>query len=316
MNTLIHSWLHSTSYVIGEAEAAGGGGSEEFLVAALEFLNLCIAMAAFYFAVRILPSISRDIRKRSWLFLSLAAITFGIAEIIGVLREIGNISIPGLYEITETVFVVMFTVGFYYLYTAEHKETLKLRRQSTTDDLTSLYTHGFFQTYLVNKVSNLRTDGNNLTVLFLDIDDFKQYNDQFGHQEGDYVLQKVAQTITQEARGEDIASRYGGEEFTLILACDFDTACRVAERLRFSVEERCSTFADANIKKSVTVSVGLASFGVDADAGDKLVKIADARMYEAKRRGKNQVYTGDVDLEKSDLRQRERNTGHLGIAPG
>ncbi|MCL4473484.1 MAG: GGDEF domain-containing protein [Actinobacteria bacterium] len=316
MNGLLHSWFNALTYVIGEEEAAAGGESEEFLLAAVEFLNLCIAMVAFYFAVRILPSISRDIRKRSWLFLSLAAITFGIAEIIGVLREIGNISVPGLYEITETIFVIMFTVGFYYLYTTEHKETLKLRRQSTTDDLTSLYTHGFFQTYLVNKVSSLRTDGNNLTVLFLDIDDFKQYNDQFGHQEGDYVLQKVAQTITQEARGEDIASRYGGEEFTLILGCDFETACRVAERLRSSVEERCSTFADASVKRSITVSVGLATFGVDADAGDKLVKIADARMYEAKRRGKNQVYTGDVDLGESDSPARERSTGHLGIAPG
>ena len=213
-------------------------------------------------------------------------------------REVGSIGIEGLYELTEAIFVIMFAIGFYYLYTTEHKETLKLRRQSTTDDLTSLYTHGFFQTYLVNKVSNLKTDGTNLTVLFLDIDDFKKYNDQYGHQEGDYVLQKVARTITQEARGEDIASRYGGEEFTLILGCDFDTACRVAERLRSSVEERCSTFADAGIKRSVTVSIGLATFGPDGDSGDNLVKIADARMYEAKRRGKNQVYTGEVAIEE------------------
>ena len=315
MGALLHIFLHSFSFVTGQATGEEGG-DEEFVLAAVEFLNLCIAMVAFYFAVRILPSISRDVRKRSWLFLSLSAITFGIAEVIGVMREIGNITIPGLYEVTETVFVVMFAIGFYYLYTAEHKETLKLRRQSTTDDLTSLYTHGFFQTYLVNKVSNLRTDGKNLTVLFLDIDDFKQYNDQFGHQEGDYVLQRVAQTITQEARGEDIASRYGGEEFTLILGCDFDTACRVAERLRSGVEERCSTFADPNVKRSITVSVGLASFGRDAEAGDRLVNIADARMYEAKRRGKNQVYTGEVDLEESEAVQHEHGGGHLGIAPG
>lgn len=169
---------------------------------------------------------------------------------------------------------------------------------------------------LVNKISNLKIGGTNLTVVFLDIDDFKQYNDQFGHQEGDYVLQKVAQTIPQEARGEDIASRYGGEEFTLILGCDFETACRVAERLRSSVEERCSTFSDPNVKRSVTVSVGLASFERDADAGDKLVKIADARMYKAKRRGKNQVYTGDVDLDEADARNAGHGTTHLGIVTG
>lgn len=294
------------------AQAGEEAGEEvEIFETFIEFFNLIVAFVALYFAIRILPSISRDVRKRSWLFLSLAAISFGFAEIVGVLKYQGVLEVEALYEVTEMVFVIMFAIGFYYLYTAEHKETLKLRRQSTTDDLTSLYTHGFFQTYLVNKVSNLRSDGTKLTVVFLDIDDFKQYNDQFGHQEGDYVLQKVAQTITQEARGEDIASRYGGEEFTLILGCDFDTACRVAERLRSSIEARCSTFADPNMKRSVTVSVGLATFEHDADAGDKLIKIADARMYEAKKRGKNQVYTGDVDVSDEGLKE-HHEMHHLG----
>jgi diguanylate cyclase (GGDEF)-like protein len=295
--------MHLTTAILGfiaeEAQAASEGG-EELAEAFIEFFNLFMAMVALYFAIRILPSLSYDLRKRSWLFLSLSAITFGIAEIIGVLRATGIVKAEVVYELTESVFVILFAGGFYYLYTTEHKETLKLRRQSTTDDLTSLYTHGFFQTYLVNKVSNLRTDGTALTILFIDIDDFKQYNDEFGHQEGDYVLQKVAQTITQEARGEDIASRYGGEEFTLILGCDFDTAVRVADRLRSSIEERCSTFSDANIKRNITVSIGLATFGRDADAGDKLVRIADARMYKAKELGKNQVYTGEVDLSSFD----------------
>ncbi len=284
-------------------EAAGGAEEEtleETAEAFVEFFNLTVAMIALYFAVRILPTISRDVRKRSWLFLSLSAITFGVAEIIGVFRALKIIQMEMVYEVTESLFVVLFAAGFYYLYTTEHRDTLKLKRQSTTDDLTSLYTHGFFQTYLLNKVSNLRSDGTELTILFLDIDDFKQYNDEFGHQEGDYVLRKVAQTITREARGEDIASRYGGEEFTLILGCDFETAVKVAERLRASIEERCSTLADPNIRRDITVSVGLASFGRDADSGDKLIRIADARMYQAKKLGKNQVYTGEVDLDSAE----------------
>jgi len=295
-------------HILGEAEE-----EVEAFEATIEFFNLIVALTAFYFAIRILPTIGRDIRKRSWLFLSLAAIAFGVAEIIGVMRFIGLISAEGVYEITESIFVIMFAVGFYYLYTAEHKETLKLRRQSTTDDLTSLYTHGFFQTYLMNKVSSLRYDGTDLTILFLDIDDFKQYNDQFGHQEGDYVLQKVAQTITQEARGEDIASRYGGEEFTLILGCNFDTACRVAERLRSGIEERCSTFADPSMKRNVTVSVGLATFGRDSDVAEKLVQIADARMYMAKSQGKNQVYTGNVEISEATPAYIDMRTNEMGL---
>lgn len=277
----------------------GNTGGEELFPAVLEAFNLAVAMVAFYFAIRVLPSISKDVRKRSYLFLVLAAITFAIAEIIGTLNELAKISIDGLYEGVEAVFVILFAAGFYFMFTSEHREALKLRRQSTTDDLTSLYTHGFFQTYLVNKVSSLKSDGTELTILFLDIDDFKEYNDKFGHQEGDYVLQKVAQTIQHEARGEDVASRYGGEEFTLILGCNFETACRVAERLRSSIEERCSTFADPSMRRSVTVSIGLASFGRDSEHADKLVHIADVRMYKAKRLGKNQVYAGEIGLEEA-----------------
>jgi diguanylate cyclase (GGDEF)-like protein len=257
-----------------------------------------MALIALYFAIRILPSIGKDVRKRSWMFLCLAAIAFGASMAISVLSEREAFAaLHDLYEVLEFAFVIFLAIGFYYLYTSEHKETIKLKHQSTTDDLTNLFTHGFFQTYLVNKVSNLRSDGTELTVLFADIDDFKQYNDKFGHQEGDYVLQKVAEVITGEARGEDLASRYGGEEFTLLLGCDFDTAATVAERLRMSIADRCSKLADPEMKRDVTVSIGIASYGHDSTEADKLVKIADSRMYMAKARGKNQVYTGDVQLE-------------------
>jgi diguanylate cyclase (GGDEF)-like protein/PAS domain S-box-containing protein len=173
----------------------------------------------------------------------------------------------------------------------------ELEHKSTVDDLTNLYNHGFFQAYLLNKVRNLRSEtSDNLTVLFIDIDDFKQYNDKFGHQAGDYVLGKVGEAIMRAARDEDIASRYGGEEFTLLLNCDFEMAVKAGERIRSTIEDLCSTFADASIKRNITVSVGLASLGKDADTAQQLVKVADARMYEAKRRGKNQVYSGEIEM--------------------
>ncbi|MHB1002755.1 MAG: GGDEF domain-containing protein [Thermoleophilia bacterium] len=260
----------------------------------MKFASLVFALVALYFAARILPSIGKDIRKRSWLFLSLAAISFGLSMAISVLSDVANPALHDIYELMEFLFVIFLAIGFYYLYTTEHKETIKLKHLSTTDDLTNLFSHGFFQTYLVNKVSNLRSSTGDLTVLFADIDDFKMYNDKFGHQEGDYVLKKVADVITREARGEDLASRYGGEEFTLILGCDFEMASAVAERLRMSIAERCSMMSDDRMKRDVTVSIGIASYGHDSNEADKLVKIADSRMYMAKSRGKNQVYTGDL----------------------
>lgn len=278
-------------------------GESEFMEMAetvFEFASLIIALVALYFAIRILPSIGKDIRKRSWLFLCLASIAFGASMAISFLSDVAVPALHDVYELLEFIFVIFLAIGFYFLYNSEHRETIKLKHQSTTDDLTNLFTHGFFQTYLVNKVSNLRSDGKDLTVLFADIDDFKQYNDKFGHQEGDYVLQKVAQVITQEARGEDLASRYGGEEFTLILGCDFETASKVAERLRTMISERCSVLADPQIKRDVTVSIGIAAYGHDATEADKLVKIADSRMYMAKSQGKNRVYTGAVNNESID----------------
>lgn len=169
----------------------------------------------------------------------------------------------------------------------------ELEQRSTTDELTSLYNHGFFEAYLVNKVRHIHSgQAAELSLLFIDIDDFKAYNDAYGHQEGDYVLRRVASAITSALRDEDVASRYGGEEFTSILSCDSRVAAGIAERVRSMVEDFCSSFADRRIKKSVTVSVGVASLGADGHTAEILVKAADARMYEAKRLGKNRVCTG------------------------
>ncbi len=166
----------------------------------------------------------------------------------------------------------------------------ELEQRSIVDEMTTLYNHAFFQSYLLTQVRHVRAGQTaQLSMLFADIDDFKEYNDAFGHQEGDYVLRKVAQAIRAALRGEDVAARYGGEEFAIVLACEFDAAVEIAERVRSTVEDLCSSFADSRIRRSVTVSVGVASLGRDADVAERLVKVADQRMYEAKRRGKNRV---------------------------
>jgi len=169
----------------------------------------------------------------------------------------------------------------------------ELEQRSIVDEMTTLYNHAFFQSYLLNQVRHIRAGrSTELSMLFLDIDDFKAYNDAFGHQAGDYVLRKVGQAIKTALRGEDVAARYGGEEFTVILNCDYTSALDIGERVRSTVEDLCSAFADDRIKRSVTASVGVATLGRDADLAEKLVAIADERMYEAKKRGKNQVFAG------------------------
>jgi len=180
----------------------------------------------------------------------------------------------------------------------------QLEQQSITDELTTLYNRTFFDACLVSKVKHALTDRRTpLSVLFLDIDDFKAYNDAYGHQEGDYVMHKIAQAILTALRGGDVAARYGGEEFTIIVPCGPQLAAQVAERVRSAVEELCSTDNDERIKRSVTASVGVASLGADAKTAEKLVNVADTRMYEAKRLGKNRVSVGKASASQRSTRR-------------
>jgi diguanylate cyclase (GGDEF)-like protein/PAS domain S-box-containing protein len=179
-----------------------------------------------------------------------------------------------------------------------HRE---LEQLSTTDGMTTLFNRGFFQSFLLNRVRHIRSGHESeLSVLFVDIDDFKPYNDAYGHQEGDYVLRRVADAIKAALRGEDVAARYGGEEFTVILSCDAPTALEIAERVRSTVEDLCSPFADRQISRTVTVSIGVATLGPDGDNAERLVNMADARMYEAKALGKNQIFAGHVDPARGE----------------
>ncbi len=186
----------------------------------------------------------------------------------------------------------------------------ELERRSIVDEMTTLYNHAFLRSYLLTQVRHARAGRcEELSLLFLDIDDFKAYNDAFGHQEGDYVLRKVGEAIKTALRGEDVAARYGGEEFVVVVSCGFDDAVRLAERIRSTVEDLCSTFADSRIRRSVTASVGVANLGCDADAAEKLVRVADRRMYEAKKRGKNLVCADDGPAQsRKATRARKTNT--------
>lgn len=279
-----------------------GASREEILLAFIEAFNFIVAVVALYFAVRILPAISRDARKRSWLFLSLAVIMFALAETIGVIKEIANVDLEVFYDITESVFTVLLATGFYYLFTTEFKEMINLRHQTTTDQLTSLYSPAFFDAYLQKRVASVSGEDAQLSVLFLSVDDFEEYRARHGRLEAEYVLKKVAAIIQEETReegekGDEVACRYGAERFTLLLGAGFGAAGNIAERLRYSIKMECSTFSDLRMKQNVTTSIGLASYGRDAVIDTELIAIAETRMVEAVRQGKNRVFAGEVELQ-------------------
>jgi two-component system, cell cycle response regulator len=161
----------------------------------------------------------------------------------------------------------------------------RTERSAVTDGLTGLYNHAFFLQALRQEVLRSKRHGLRAALLLLDLDNFKQVNDERGHVEGDRVLMRAAAVVREGVREIDVAARYGGEEFAVLLP---DTsrlgAFVVAERIRRRIEERF-----ARGRSIVTVSGGIAVFPDDAGTPADLIVQADAGLYGAKAAGKNRI---------------------------
>ena len=165
------------------------------------------------------------------------------------------------------------------------------REQSVRDSLTGAYNHRYFQEVLQRELGRAERVGRPLTVVMLDIDDFKSINDRFGHPVGDAILQGIVAEIRSEVRGDmDLLARYGGDEFALVLPeTPVSEALLVAERVRRRVDERLFRMPDSREVLRATVSIGLATYPDDATEKRHLVEKADAALYRAKHGGKNAV---------------------------
>ncbi len=178
----------------------------------------------------------------------------------------------------------------------------ELRRLSVTDDLTGLYNQRFFYATLAREVEAARRYATPLALLLIDLDHFKVFNDSYGHLEGDRVLKRFASSLHVATRATDLACRYGGEEFVVLLPhTDLEEALVVAERIRLGVEELefyPMVPGQGQRKARVTVSVGAALYASKGDINE-LVRQADVAMYSAKEAGRNRValYRGDGEVE-------------------
>ena len=177
----------------------------------------------------------------------------------------------------------------------EQKETIE--RQATIDGLTGLFNHRCFWERLHDEVARAARYGQPLSLLMLDLDDFKLVNDRFGHPVGDELLRAVGHALqTQIRQGVDCAARYGGEEFAVILPATeserdsggLDGAVTTAERIRRAVADLRAPVADP-VWTGITVSIGAATLPVHAGNAEELVTMADRALYTAKTRGKDSI---------------------------
>ena len=179
---------------------------------------------------------------------------------------------------------------------SSHEELIRL---SAIDGLTGLHNHREFQKRLEEEVKRASRYGTILSLLMIDIDYFKRFNDAYGHQTGDLVLRLISAAMLQEVRSYDLAARYGGEEMAIILPETGNSeAFAFSERIRKQIQEVPIHVSGSKIVH-VTVSIGIASFPEDASSREGLIEAADQALYFAKEHGRNKTIHYSETLSES-----------------
>jgi diguanylate cyclase (GGDEF)-like protein len=193
-----------------------------------------------------------------------------------------------VFPITVGVFAFITTVIIKYLTIS--KDFDRQYQLATTDGLTELYNHRYFQEQMQMAVENAKRYESPFSLIILDIDLFKQFNDNYGHQSGDAVLKQVANILKKNVRATDIVCRYGGEEMSIILPnTSYDIAVTIAQKLCDIVAQE-TFILTYNRESHVTISLGVSSYGEeDGLTASELVSSADKRLYNAKNNGRNRV---------------------------
>lgn len=191
--------------------------------------------------------------------------------------------------------ITLYLFSTMYAYILSNREKAKLFDLATRDGLTGLFVIRYFREILNRTVQEVRESKTPLSVLLMDIDNFKSINDTYGHGAGDSVLKKTAKILQNNIRQRrplhhtDMAARYGGEEFILMLRGSKleDAAGKTGERVRREIEK--TSFEWEGKKLTVTISIGAATLHPDEEIPDRMVRRADEALYQAKRTGKNRV---------------------------
>jgi diguanylate cyclase (GGDEF)-like protein len=171
----------------------------------------------------------------------------------------------------------------------------QVRERMIHDALTGLYNRGYFDEIAPRTLAHATRSGETLSLVIIDVDNFKHINDRFSHLEGDRVLRLVGATLGEQVRTADTVFRYGGDEFVILLPrTDVDEARAFAERFRARLRERCESLTPPPIWGAVTITAGIATYPTSDDTGtiDALMRVADQRLYEGKRAGRDRVVWG------------------------
>jgi diguanylate cyclase (GGDEF)-like protein len=260
-----------------------------FLNVKAPFADGLIGHAAAKLEPRLIPSAARDLHRRPGEPASGAWMLYPIVvnkRLLGLVQCIRSVHRPFTQE-------ELARLGSLVPHVAVALENIRIREEmhlaASTDGLTGLWNHRKMQQVLRTELSRASRYNRALSVLMMDVDSFKTFNDTYGHPAGDQLLRSVATILQSGVRHVDHVGRYGGEEFMIILPeTSKDAAYQLAERIRAAVEQQAHTFVKGE-RVQRTVSVGVASCPEDALNAAELVQRADEALYRAKHSGKNCV---------------------------
>ena len=197
-------------------------------------------------------------------------------------------------EVVVPLFVTLLTFAISYLakYLLKSRDFEYQYRLATTDGLTELYNHRYFQDTLKKQLDLARRYEQEFSLIIVDIDFFKKFNDTYGHQVGDAVLRTVAQILKKNTRATDYVCRYGGEEMSIILPQTSKKEAMINAQRICDAVAKTPLKVNNNTEVNITISLGVSTFPQDGDATQKLIECADKALYYAKEHGRNQVGKG------------------------
>lgn len=264
--------------------------------------NGCTSQYKFLFLFVIIPATIQYGMKYGMITAVASTVIILIIDLIGFTTEVVNPYFETDLILSGVFILTAWLLGYYVKVEKDHREYMA--RLVNMDELTEVYNHRYFQDSLIKELENAETNKQSLPLLLIDIDDFKYYNDVHGHMYGDEVLKQLAEILKNCVRLGDIVSRYGGEEFTIILPDTGEQqALSIAERIRKAVEEQAFYGEENQPKGKLTVSIGVALFPEKAKNKKELLNNVDDALQRAKAFNKNRVelYATVLEEIKKDL---------------
>lgn len=309
--TLVYSiWAFSTTKKFNEKYVVRIQIIENYLFVLLFFVIIFLTGAhksdyKFLFLFIIITTTIQSGMKQG---VTIACISSAIVLVVDLIygpplgENIENIYFEKDLIMAGVFILTAWPLGFYVKTESDHIR--KLESLVNEDGLTEVYNHRFFHDALREKVKSYEKANKPISLIFMDIDHFKNYNDLYGHQKGDEVLKIIGLLLKTSVRTGDIAARYGGEEFAIILPDTSEQAAiKLAENIRYKIEKTYFEGEENQPKGKLTASMGVSTFPDKAKSDIELIKSADDALYRAKFFSKNRVetYNSVLDELKEDI---------------